>query len=337
VAEILSGVDLPDRSIAQPPDRLWRRVVGLVALVACALCVIPAAAQAALPRTGASFSFADHTTAGANWHVEFTVDGSKRSKLATLIVYSEQCHATVVKRGVPISAAGVVAASGGLLGGGTWAVSATFNAADSIVGTMRMTRADCDTGLLDFPNAATGDGTSGHEHGDKYADFASATLKERRQAQALQRSVLKNWGGVTLAEAHRRGFHRNRAAGRGVGNVFHVYNKRNELDGRTFDGRRPESLVFWRTTSGTALLLGPMFRVPPGGRPSFAGPIPIYHHHQSRSGRIVSEMTHLWMVKGRKAAWAFCLPTKQLAAYNPRFKYLPGYSNHEHIGAPCPE
>jgi hypothetical protein len=305
----------------------------------CAWLAIVSGAQAALPPKGASFSFADHATAGRNWHVEFTIDARSRTRLATLIVYSEQCDATVIKRGKPISGSGVVAASGGLMGGGTWAVNATFTSTHKIVGAMRMTRADCDTGLLRFPNAVTGDGTSGGHHhgaGTQYPDLDAATPHERGQARALQLRVLKKWSGTTVGGAQRLGFWRSPMFKKKAG-MFHMYNDRYESDGRMFDARRPESLVFWRPPHGQPVLLGLMFRVPPGKRPSFAGPIPIYHHHQSRSGRIVSEMTHLWMVKGRKAAWAFCLPTKQLAAYNPRFKYLPGYSNHEHIGAPCPE
>ncbi|MDQ3678786.1 MAG: hypothetical protein M3401_18650, partial [Actinomycetota bacterium] len=96
-------------------------------------------------------------------------------------------------------------------------------------------------------------------------------------------------------------------------------------------------LVFWRRPQGPPVILGPMFRVAPGKRPSFAGPIPIYHSHNSKSGgKLKSQMTHVWMVKaGRNSAWANCLPVKQLEQYNPAFKWTPSHSNHEHIGAPC--
>src|SRR6476619_7641744 len=83
--------------------------------------VVVAAAQAALPPKGAHFEFADHAPAGESWHVDFTIDPEHRDSVKTLIVYSERCDATVVRRDVPISAAGVIAASGGVAGGGTWA------------------------------------------------------------------------------------------------------------------------------------------------------------------------------------------------------------------------
>jgi len=296
-----------------------------------ALFAVVGVVQAALPPKNASFEFADHATAGKNWHVDFTVDEDSRRKLESLIVYSEQCDATVVARHVPIS-------DGAGEGGGNWAVNATFTASKTIVGAMRMIRPGCDTGVLSFPNANTGDGTAVHVHGGKYADFADATLKQRRQARRLQAQVLKFWRGVTPAGAKRRGFHVNRAFPPDPsGLVFHVYNVHNEKDHRIFDARRPESLVFSRPTQGKPVLLGPMFRVPPGKRPGFAGPIPIYHSHPSHSGKIVSLMTHVWIVKpNRKIAWANCLPVKQLEAYNPGFTWAPkpGVPPLEHF-LPC--
>jgi hypothetical protein len=306
-------------------------------LVVAAALVLVAAVQAALPPKGAEFSFADHATSGKNWHVDFTIDAGHRDKIRTLIVYSEQCDATVVKRDVPISAAGVVAAGGGIEGGGTWAVNATFAATRKIVGTMRMARAGCDTGVLSYPTKITGDGTKAHDHGPKLADFASATLKQRRQALALHRRVLKTWHGLTLRAARHLGFHRLTAGHfHTKPGFFHFYNDTYETDHRTFDARRPESLVFWRSPKGPVVLVGTMFRVPPGKRPSFAGPIPIYHHHDlGKAGNVVSIMTHVWMVKDVHRAWANCLPIPELEAYNPRLDWVRGYSRIEHVGGPC--
>lgn len=243
---------------------------------------------------------------------------------------------------MPISDTGVIAASGGLKGYGSWEVNAAFTTPTTVVGTMRMRRTNCDTGLLSYPNATTGDGHSdhsshhgGHHPGRKFPDFDSATPKQRRQAMALHRRVLRKWSGMTPARARRLGFFRNlrlnREDRRGT---FHVYNTRYEKDGRIFDARRPESLVFWGPPEGgKPVVLGPMFRVPPGKRPRFAGRIPLYHGHGSgKKGR----MTPVWMVKrgARKSAWANCMPIDQLELYNPAFKWMPGWAGGDHL-EPC--
>jgi len=66
----------------------------------------------------------------------------------------------------------------------------------------------------------------------------------------------------------------------------------------------------------------------------FAGPIPIYHGHASATGKIPNQMTHVWMTKGPKMAWANCLPVFHLQQYNPVFKWTPD-TKREHIGEPC--
>jgi len=300
------------------------------------------AAQAALPPKGAKFAFHDHDTAGKNWHVELRIDSKNSRKLASLVVYSQQCKGTVAKTGIPVSDAGVIAAAGGLKGYGWWEVHATFNDPTTLVGTMRMQRANCDTGLLSFPNAITGDGhtghshgAGGHNHGQQYPDFAGASPKQRAQARALHKRVLKRWTGMTRTKAKSLGFHRPGGARPVTGYMFHVYNRRYERDKRIFDAKRPESLVFWRRADGgEPVLLGPMFRVPRGKRPSFAGPIPIYHGHASAGREAPNQMTHVWMTKGPTMAWANCLPVFHLQQYNPAFKWMPD-TKREHIGAPC--
>ena len=323
----------------QRRHRLLRCALVSVSVLVGALAFSAAAAQAALPPRGASFSFHDHDTAGKNWHVELKVDAKNPKRIATLVVYSQLCKGTVAKTGVPISDAGVIAASGGLKGYGSWEVNATFNAPRTLVGMIRVRRANCDTGVLSYPNAITGDGHTDHAHGGgghhgrQFPDFGSASIRERKQARGLHKRVLKRWTGITPAQARRRGFHRPRDAGPVVQYMFHVYNRRYERDDRVFDAKRPESLMFWRRTDGgPPVLLAPMFRVAPGKRPSFAGPIPIYHGHGDGKS---SRMTHVWMTKDPISAWAGCLPVNELQLYNPAFKSRPG-ANFENVGAPCP-
>jgi len=325
---------------SQQRHRALRRTALPLAVLLGALLLIASAVQAALPPKGATFAFHDHQTPGKNWHVEIRIDRKNPKKIATLVAYSQQCKGTVAKTGLPISDAGVIAASGGLKGYGWWEVNATVQAPTTIVGTMRMRRADCDTGVLSYPNAITDGHTDhahaggGHTHGSQYADFGSASLAERKQARALHRRVLRTWSGITPARAKLRGFHRPPGSKPVVGFMYHMYNQRYERDGRLFDAKRPESLVFWRRADGDSVLLGPMFRVPRGKRPSFAGPIPIYHGHASAGGKAPNQMTHVWMTKGPKSAWANCLPVFHLQQYNPFFKWTPD-TKREHIGEPC--
>ena len=321
-----------------PRRALLARALVPVALVVAASLVVVGAARAALPPRGASFAFHDHDTAGSNWHVELRIDPKDERKIRTLVVYSQQCKGTVAKTGVAISDAGVIAASGGLKGGGWWEVNATFANPTTLVGTMRMRRADCDTGLLSYPNAITGDGhtghshSGGHDHGPKYPDFAGASLAQRKQARALHRRVLKTWTGITLTQAARRGWVQARGANKTQPGTFHTYNQRYEKDKRLLDARRPESLVFWRRADGESVILGPMFRVPAGERPAFAGPIPIYHSHGQT---VKNRMTHVWLTKGPKMAWANCVPVLHLQQYNPAFTWIPGGTGQGLIGGPC--
>jgi len=322
--------------------RSLRRTALPLAVLLGALLLIASAAQAALPPKGASFKFHDHATAGTTWHVELRIDPKDPKRIKTLIAHSQQCKGTIAKTGVAISDAGVIAASGGLKNYGWWEVNAVFSDPTTLVGTMRMRRVDCDTGLLAFPNAITGDGHidhahggGGHEHGRVFADFDSASLRQRRQAQVLHRRVLNKWRGASVGDVRRRGFLPDPQFKVKPG-MFHVYNKRYEEDRRIFDARRPESLVFWRPTRGQPVILGPMFRVPPGKRPSFAGPIPLYHHHPSKTGRVVNRMTHVWMVSDSTTAWSNCLPVAPLEQYNPAFTWVRGLASTEGVGKPCP-
>ena len=317
----------------------FRRVVVPVAALIGALLVTVGTVQAALPPKGAKFAFHDHQTAGQNWHVEIRIDPSNPKRIATLVVYSQQCKVTVAKQGVPISDAGVIAASGGLKDSGLWEVNATITEPTTIVGTLRVRRADCDTGVLSYPNAITGDGHAdhahnggAHNHGPKFPDFASASYKHRGQAVALQRRVLKRWRGLSVGGAEGRGFFQAKAASGKTLGMFHVYNWRYERDDRILDARRPESLVFWRPAQGEPVILGAMFRVPAGRRPAFAGPIPIYHSHGQQ---VKNLMTHVWLVKGRMSAWANCLPVFQLEQYNPAFKWTPDGNDQGPNGEPC--
>jgi len=308
-----------------------RRAVALA--LACGVAV-PAVALAALPESNSSFESHDHETKGKNWHVQFEM-GKDRSRVQTLVVYSEECDVTAAKEKVAISEAGDVAAKGKAQGG-NWEITARFTTPQDVEGSFRITTPKgCDTGVLPFKDGLgkQGDGHSTHGHsggghadhntGPKYPSIEKASASQRAQAADLRRRVHRTAREQfpTYRAARARTFRRfSKSWKRPL--VFHVRRKRYEDDRHTFSARRPESLVYWWPRRGDPILLGYMFRVPAGSRPAFAGPIPIYHRHPGANGELAdTQMTHVWLTGDLRSAWANCLPVEQLEKAIPRFNY----------------
>jgi hypothetical protein len=297
------------------------------------LLAVPGAAGAALPVKGAELQAHDHITEGHNWHVEFLVSKKNPRMVETLVVYAEVCGATLLRVHVPISADGVVSAWGSGQGVGRMQLYAKFVAPDANEGAMRLTRGTCDSGPIPF--RALTDAATQQVHGRTYPTFGGATVHQLRQVQALRRRAWQASRKVfpTYKAALARGYKRSsNLVPRPV--IFHVRNRRYEHDGLLFNSRRPEALVYWWRPKGKSILLGFMFRVPLGDRPSFGGPIPIYHQHFGK--RVSKPMTHVWLTNDLVSAWANCSPIAALEAAHPEFHYsapprvVPGPS------APCP-
>ncbi|HEX8101587.1 MAG TPA: hypothetical protein VF533_03170 [Solirubrobacteraceae bacterium] len=308
-----------------------------MAVVAAA--AIPAAALAALPGKNTSFEAHDHSTKGKNWHVQVQV-GKDPHAAEFLVVYSEQCDVDIAEENVPIADDGTLTASGTTKGGGTWKVDAKFPESDHFTGTAQVVKGSCDTGPLTFDvmEGEEGDGHTDHDHGDaggggagghhhnhgpKFPAIDQATAAQRAQAERLRIEVRHsaNTRFRTYRAARALNFKRfARKWKRPV--IFHLRSSTYDKDKRIFDAKRPESLVYWWPRHGQPILLGFMFRVPTGDRPPFAGPIPIYHQHPNRYGKLGdNQMTHVWRTGGLKSAWSNCLPVEQLEKALPKFRY----------------
>jgi Spy/CpxP family protein refolding chaperone len=309
-----------------------------------ALLVLAPAAMAAQPRPNARFEVHDHEIGGRNWHVEATVSSTGRS-LRHLILYVEQCDATVVARAVRVGEDGMFAVNRAAEGT-TWSVTGSFTTPTRLEGTYRLARGGCDTGRRAFTARGRGGvepghdhGSHGHDHGDVFPDLAAATAAQRAQARRLHRATLSSARRLfpTYAAARNRGFVRfPRNWRRPL--VFHLRQRGYEQDGRVLDPSRPESLVYWWPRRGRPVLVGFMYRAPVGRRPSFGGPLLIWHGHDNtqtgRRGRTI--MTHVWLTRDLRSALANCLPVPQLEAALPRFRYARPGTVVDHNSRPCP-
>jgi hypothetical protein len=178
--------------------------------------------------------------------------------------------------------------------------------------------------------SAAGDDMSGMAG---YPDLMRATRAQIRQARRLWRA--------TLASARKR--FPTYAAARAAGYrplrrtwkrplVFHLRSRVAERDGARLDPRAPEALVYWWPVGGRPVLLAFMYRVPAGRPPALGGPIIHYHSHVSRRGRAATQMTHVWLTRGLRSAYARCLPVAALERAIPAFHYtIP--ANHPTTGS----
>ncbi len=319
----------------------------LALLAAFATLSAGAAALAALPARDARLEAHEHGKKGRNWHVQLEV-GNDRREIETVVAYSEQCGETLVQTGVAVAEDGAFAAGGPTKkGGGSWEATGRFTAARVAEGTFSMRKGACDTGPLPFKATAgsheghdhegSGKGHAGH-HGRKYPRLKAASRAERAQAKRLHRQVRRvaRERFPTYRAATRLGYARfNRKWRRPL--VFHVRHRGSETDGVLLRASRPESLVYWWPRRGKPVLLGFMFRVPAGRRPRFAGPIPTYHGHPSLGGGMgPTQMTHVWLTRDLRTAWANCLPARRLEQDLRRFDYRKqGNGNSGQEARPC--
>jgi hypothetical protein len=166
-----------------------------------------------------------------------------------------------------------------------------------------------------------------------YPDLAHASRAHKGQARTLWRATLRSAQQrfATYSAALAAGYvHWHRDWARPL--VFHLRKGSYNHDGRMLDARRPESLVYWWPEHGSPVLLGFMYRVGKGRPPELGGSILHYHRHASYG----PWMTHVWLTRSLKTAYARCLPVAALERAIPAFHYMPphhGGSGPE--SAPC--
>lgn len=311
----------------------------------CALALVAAApAHAHMPKAGAKFVTHAHDVPGDGWHIELTVAGDSK-RVSQLVLHSERCAATVVTSNLAIRADGTIDSTKPFRRG-TWTLQARFTDRLHVEGSFRITTPSCDGGPREFSAHAEDhghghDGQGHHGHGHLYGtppgtypELGRATPAQRAQVRRLWRRSRRaaRTRFPTYRAARALDFlRRRRPLRRPV--IFHLRHAGYERDGRVFDARRPESLVYWWPANAKPVLVAYMYRYPPGRRPALGGPLLGWHRH---GGPGTSPMTHVWMTGDLRTALANCLPVAALEAADPAFRWARPGQGSSVESRPCP-
>jgi hypothetical protein len=336
--------------------RCRRPLIVLIGVVVSA--VIPSAAAAAVPDPRATFLYHDHETRGNGWHIELTVSRDS-AWLSQLVLHSERCDATILTARVKVRRGGRIASAKPFTTGdgreGMWSVDAVFVDRAHFRGTLHVTTADCDGGVRRFNAHAQGhDGGHGHRHGGgghrghrhehvsgtregRYPNLGRASATRRAQVRRLWRRSLRAAATrfPTARDARVLGY-RSPPIERRPPLLFHLRHRYYKSDGRFFDARRVESLVYWRPRRGRAVLLAFMYRLPMGMRPRVGGPLLGWHRHGTERGMGTTKMTHVWLTRDLRSAVANCLPVVALERAQPGFRFDRDHAPRTPESAPCP-
>jgi hypothetical protein len=186
------------------------------------------------------------------------------------------------------------------------------------------------------PASATADGMGEMA---PYPDLAHASRAHVAQARRLwhgthvaARHHFPSWSAARAAGYVPLGIHPRRPV------IYHLRNRAYDDDGAVLDPRRPEALVYWLPRHGSPLLIGLMYRVPAHRRPAFGGRILSYHRH-TRNGHLgATRMTHVWLARNLRSAYARCLPVAALERAIPTLRYAEDERASMHPeSAPCKE
>jgi hypothetical protein len=156
-------------------------------------------------------------------------------------------------------------------------------------------------------------GGDGEMVGDmhSYPDLAMAGAANVHRARRLLRASVRTMSGFdTMDAAISRGYMPDPWPPRRPG-FTHLRKNGVHFWGRVFDAAEPQSLLFWCPTRGQCRLTTYMYRAPAGRPPSTWGDLLMWHrHHRTRTA---SWMTHVWLVKHVREAFATCAPMEALA------------------------
>jgi hypothetical protein len=309
--------------------------------ITAALAAIPAVAHGVLPKAGVSVQAHEHGTGGHDWHVELDVNHSS-TRLATLVLYAQECDVTVFAQKVPLARDGSFAADGTLpKGAGTWLVRGSFVTRTRATGTWSVSKADCVTGERPFDTAGEG-GQDGHHHAEHIirgnpAEYPPAAItgssKNARRLRALMRASEATKGRFdTLAKARRRGYvldPHEREWPNPCPGTWHMRKHGVSMWGRLFDAAAPQSLVYWCDSHQHWTLAAYMYRARGDSNPSTYGNLLQWHKH----GPDATWMTHVWMVPDPHGAFATCMPFPSFERFS-ILRFEP-YKPDVHIDAPC--
>jgi hypothetical protein len=296
-----------------------------VAVAAVAgMMILPARGDSAKPAPGTRFTVHDHRIKGAGWHARINISRKDAGVVRYVELYDERCEETIAVDRIRLAPDGSLDASAefaatnrrGVEHSGRWRLHAEFPRHRWAEASFSITEPGC-RAIHTFAAVGSGSGRTGHTHGHSdpfaYPDIAHAPRSDRAQARRMLRRVRAAAANrfPTFARARAEGFNRYMSS-RTVPEpgVFHLWSRRYNTDATTLDPARPESLVFWKPTrrGASPVLLAFMFRRHPGPRPPFARTITSWHTH----GPGGDQMTHVWLARSLRGAYANCLPVPEL-------------------------
>jgi hypothetical protein len=284
-----------------------------VALTAVLLSLaLAAVAVAVRPDPKSSLEAHRHGTGGHDWHVELVVNADA-TRLASVVLYAQECGETAFAEKVPIAPGGSFAFDGKLAkGAGTWFVRGTFVDKRHAEGIWSVTKGACVTG--DRPFEAHG--ADGHRHAEHImrgnpGEYPPAAItgpsKNARLLRKLRHAGERTkWRFDTLKEAARLGYVLDpipRSRPGACPGTWHVRKHGARMWGRLLDPAAPQSLVYWCDAKRHWTLAAYMYRAPADSKPNTFGNLIQWHKHGAKA----AWMMHVWMVPDVRAAFATCV------------------------------
>jgi hypothetical protein len=306
-----------------------RSAPALIAVVA-ALLWTPAA-HGILPKGGSSLQAHQHGTHGHDWHVELDINRDA-TRIATLVLYAQECGLTAYAQRVPIARDGSFAVDRP-----TWSVHGSFLARDRAAGTWSVTKPDCSTG-----ERAWDTHDEAHEHHiirGNPAEYPPAAItgssRNARRLRALMRASLATEHRLdTMAKARRRGYALDanfKTWKDPCPGTWHMRKHGVSMWGKLLDPSAPQSLVWWCDSQRHWHLAAYMYRARGDSKPNTYGDLLQWHKHGAGPGP--TWMTHVWMVPDPHGAFATCVPFPVFARFS-IFTYEP-YTPDVHIDEAC--
>lgn len=289
-----------------------RSLFCLIVTAALAVSVAPAAAVS--PRPGAMVEAHQHYTRGHDWHVQLEVT-RPATRLATVVVYSQQCKATGFVQGHPIEAGGRFSVDDALPEGkGRFTVEGVFTKPVVAMGTWTVTTAD---GCTDGGEFTAGDATGHFLVGNPF-EYPPRRIRLHVGLQRIYKTFRRNAWRFTPARARAKGYSFRDAPKCPA--LVHARKFGTNYWGTVLDPLAPQSLMYWCEKPGKYVLAGAMFRAPADRRPKDYGNLIQWHRHSTTP--TANWMTHMWLTPNIVDAWATCSPFRAWETAG-MWKYVP--------------
>lgn len=269
-----------------------------------------------------------HNSGGDDWHVQLELNRD-RTRLASVVVYSQRCGQTGFKQRVPLGPNRSFSIVDEPLadGKGTWSVEGTFTAVARAQGTWSLTAGECTVS----GNFAAQDKEGHFQIGNPYEYAPQSVYGSSLDARRLRRLKYETRRNAfrfdTVAEAERRGYV---MSGEGACPGFRHARKRGTVMwGKLLNPKAPQSLIFWCDSASNFRLAAFMYRADEDSRPDTFGDMIQWHRHSSTA----AWMTHVWLARKSEATFATCAPF-QTFARDGTIRYEP-YVIDVMIDKPC--